>query len=256
MKKNLAKILASASFVVALILVIILLVTAFGGIEMDDFQNKLVRGLLMAIAILYVALATITIVLLFVQGEALHEVVIKMENGGNVRVNAKVFTKMIKKEVKNIEGVHCQKVQLFGDGYGVRLKLNVKIKDKDVEVAETYLRTLIEDMFMQEFRYHFSSIDVNIMQLVPKYKANQEEINAHVKQRLEQKHAEEAKLEAAKAAAKAQNGDAQTETPAGEETAPINLTEGDEEATQAPAETTEQPAPQQESETAKEDKAE
>ena len=44
MKKNLEKIFASCSVVVALILVMVLLVTAFGGISTDEFESQLVRG--------------------------------------------------------------------------------------------------------------------------------------------------------------------------------------------------------------------
>lgn len=200
MRKNLAKVLASASFVVALILIVILLVTAFGGIEEEDFNNGLVHGLLIAISVLYVVIACVTIALLFIQGEALHEIIIKNAKGESVRVSVGVVKKEIKKACHMIEGVKFKKIALIGDGFGVTLRLNIKVADKDIDEVEIATRCYIEDCMAKTFGYHFSAIDINIMQLVPKYKANAEEINAEVQKKLEAKHAEEERLLAEKRA--------------------------------------------------------
>ena len=187
MRKNLAKVLASASFVVALILIVILLVTAFGGIKEADFDNGLVHGLLIAISILYVAIAGITIALLFIQGEALHEIVIKNGKGESVRVSVGVVKKEVKKACHMIEGVKFKKIALYGDGFGVTLKLDIKVEDKDLDEVEIATRCYVEDCMAKTFGYHFNAIDINIMQLVPKYKANTEEINQEVEKQLELK---------------------------------------------------------------------
>lgn len=192
MKKNLAKIFASAGMVVAIILIMILIITAFGGIDQADFDNQLVKGLLITLAILYFAIGVFTLILLFVSAEATKEVTIRVEQGGSVRIAAGVVSRLVKKACKEIEGVQCKKVTLIGDDYGVRLKINVKVTDKDVLEAETYIRTLIEDMFYSEFGFKFSSIEVKVMQLTPKYKADVEEIEARVAQKLADIKAHEA----------------------------------------------------------------
>ncbi len=196
MRKNLAKVLASASFVVALILIVILLVAAFGGIKAEDFDNGLVHGLLLAISVLYLVIAGTTIALLFIQGEALHEIIIKNGKGESVRVSVGVVKKEVKKACHMIQGVKFKKIALIGDGFGVTLKLSIKVEDKDLDEVEIATRCYIEDCMAKTFGYHFTAIDINIMQLVPKYKANAEEINAEVAKQLEQKHLEEAALEA------------------------------------------------------------
>ena len=62
--------------------------------------------------------------------------------------------------------------------------------DKDVIEVETYLRTLLEDMFLNEFNFKFNSIEFKVTALVPKYKADKEAIDAAVLKKLEEIKAE------------------------------------------------------------------
>lgn len=197
MKKNLEKIFASCSIVVAVILIMVLVVAAFGGIEPDEFNSKLVRGLIITLAILYIVLAIVSLVLIFVNSDVVKEISLRQEKGGSVRVSSQVVSKFVKQTCKQIEGVKCQKVALVTDEYGVRLKLNVKVVDKDVVEAETYVRTLLEDVFLGEFGFKFSSIEIKVMALTPKYKADAADIQSKVEAKLAQMKAEEAREEVA-----------------------------------------------------------
>lgn len=197
MKKNLEKIFASCSIVVAVILIMVLVVAAFGGIEPDEFNSKLVRGLIITLAILYIVLAIVSLVLIFVNSDVVKEITLRQEKGGSVRVSSQVVSKFVKQTCKQIEGVKCQKVALVTDEYGVRLKLNVKVVDKDVVEAETYVRTLLEDVFLGEFGFKFSSIEIKVMALTPKYKADAADIQSKVEAKLAQMKAEEAREEVA-----------------------------------------------------------
>ena len=199
MKKNLEKIFASCSIVVALILIMVLVVTAFGGIETKEFESKLVKGLVLTLATLYVALAVVSLVLIFVNSDVVKEITLRQEKGGSVKVSASVITKLVKNTCKQVEGVKCQKVSLVSNEYGVRLKLNVKVVDKDVVEAETYIRTLLEETFLGEFGFRFSSIEVKVMALTPHFKVDQADVNKKVEKKLATLKAEEAQ-----AAAKAQ----------------------------------------------------
>ena len=193
MKKNLEKIFAPCSIVVAIILIMVLVVTAFGGIEATEFESKLVQGLIVTLAILYLVLAVVSLVLIFVNSDVVKEITLRQEKGGSVRVSANVVTKLVKQTCKQVEGVKCKKVALVSDEYGVRLKVNVKVVDKDVIEAETYLRTLLEDVFLGEFGFKFSSIEIKVMALTPKYKADQAAVQAKVEKKLEEMNAQEAK---------------------------------------------------------------
>ena len=193
MKKNLEKIFASCSIVVAFILIMVLVVTAFGGIDANEFNSKLVRGLIITLAILYLVLSIISLVLIFVNSDVVKEITLRQEKGGSVRVSSNVITKFVKTTCKQVEGVKCQKVALVSDEYGVRLKTNVKVVDKDVLEAETYLRTLLEDVFLGEFGFKFSSIEIKVMALTPNYKADQAAVQAKVEKKLAEMKAQEEK---------------------------------------------------------------
>lgn len=257
MRKNLAKVLASASFVVALILIVILLVTAFGGIKEDDFNNGLVHGLLIAISVLYVILAGTTIALLFIQGETLHEIVVKNGKGESVRVSVGVVKKEIKKACHMVEGVKFKKISLLGDGFGVTLKLSIKVEDKDIDEVEIATRCYIEDCMAKTFCYHFTAIDINIMQLIPKYKANAEEINAEVEKQLGAKRAEQEKILAEKRAAEEKEAAQRADIEAGlnPEQHEEKSEETSEETTEA-SETSEEKEPEETAEQASEESEE
>ncbi len=200
MKKNLEKIFASCSIVVALILIMVLVVTAFGGIETKEFESKLVKGLVLTLATLYIALAVVSLVLIFVNSDVVKEITLRQEKGGSVKVSSSVITKLVKNTCKQVEGVKCQKVSLVSDEYGVRLKLNVKVVDKDVVEAETYVRTLLEETFLGEFGFRFSSIEVKVMALTPHFKVDQADVNKKVEKKLEELKAEQAAASKAQAA--------------------------------------------------------
>lgn len=191
MKKNLAKIFATCSVVVAIILIMVLLVTAFGGIQTNEFDSKLVQGLLLTLTIVYIALSAITLVLLFIKSDSVSEIVLRAQNGGTVKISAGVVTKQVKAVCKQVEGVKCKKVAVVADDFGNRLKVNVKVVDKDVLEAEAYLRALIEDVFEKECGFRFNSIEIKVMALQSKYQADQAEINAKVEQKLAEIKAEQ-----------------------------------------------------------------
>lgn len=218
MKKNLEKIFASCSIVVAIILIMVLVVTAFGGIESTEFESKLVQGLIITLAILYFVLAVVSLVLIFVNSDVVKEITLRQEKGGSVRVSSNVVTKLVKSTCKQVEGVKCQKVVLVSDEYGVRLKVNVKVVDKDVLEAEVYLRTLLEDVFLGEFGFKFSSIEIKVMALTPKYKADQAEVQSKVEKKLEQMKAQEAKAENKEATDDSQENLPETESDVAVET--------------------------------------
>ena len=231
MKKNLEKIFTLASVVVAIILIMVLLVTAFGGIKAEDFENGLVKGLLFTLAVLYLVLSIVSVVLIFVNSDVVRDVTLRNDKGGSVKVAANVITKYVKTACAQVEGVKCKKVTLVSDEYGVRLKADVKVVNKDVIEVETYLRTLLENLFYNEFNFAFSSIEFKVTALVPKYEADKEEIEAQVAKKLEEMRKESEKVEEAE--------DLAEETPVEEtpaETEEVKAEEAPQEEVEAPVE--------------------
>jgi len=227
MKKNIVKIFTSASIVVAVILIMVLLVTAFGGIDAEEFESKLVRGLICTLGILYLVLAIISLVLIFIRSDVIKEVTLRTDRGGSVRVSSAVVTKFVKTACKSVEGVKCTKVTLVVDEYGQRLKAEVKVVDRDVLETETYLRALLEDLFLGEFGFRFHSIEFKVMSLISKYKADEqavaekaaaelEKINAKNAAQIAEEKALEEQEEAAKEEATQEEAVADEQAPAEE----------------------------------------
>lgn len=194
MKKNLEKVFASASIVVAIVLIMILLVTAFGGIEFKEFESNLVRGLLITLGILYLLLAGISLTLVFLSNDAVKEIILRTEQKGSVRASIGVVRKMVKTTCADVEGLKCTKVGLVTDEYGVRLKVNVKVIDKDVVEIETYVRTLLEDVFLGALGFRFHTIEIKVTSLQPRYKVDKEKIDKAVAERLAEIKSDEEKL--------------------------------------------------------------
>lgn len=249
MRKNLEKIFASASIVVAIILIMVLLVTAFGGISSDEFESDLVQGLLITLAILYLVLAIFALVMMFINSDIIKEVVIRNSTGGSVRVSSKVINKNVKECCKEIEGLKCKKVVLVQDDYGVRLKVNVKIVDKDVIETEIGLRTKLEDRFMNVFGFRFESIEIKVMVLVPKYDPDKEAIENLVAERVAEVRAEQ---EEQTASENAEQTEEQAEAEEISEAVEQTEEEAVEESVEEDAETEE---PSEETEEAAEDEA-
>ncbi len=173
MKKNLEKIFASASLVVAIILIMILLVTAFGGITTEEFNSNLVKGLVITLAVLYFILAITSLVFIFINSDVVKEIIVRSKSKGSIKVSIGVVRKLVRETCAKVEGVKCKKVTLVTNEYGVRLKVNVRVVGKDVVDAETYIRTLLEDEFLGALGFRFHAIEIKVISLQPRYVANE-----------------------------------------------------------------------------------
>ena len=184
MKKNVEKILASASIVIALVLIVILLVTAFGGIEQKEFDNSLVKGLFVTLAVLYMLLAGGALAMLFIGSEAVREITLRSEQGGNCKATLGVIRKLVKQSFASVEGVKTGKVGLIVNEYGVKLKVSVRIVDRDVFETETYLRTLLEEVFKGALGFRFHAIEFKIVSLQARFKPDKDKVDAAVAEKV------------------------------------------------------------------------
>lgn len=182
MRKNIEKIFATAGVIVATVMIIILVVTAFGGIDFKEFENSLVRGLFIALGILYIVLACVSLTMLFVSDDVVKEITLRSEQEGASRATVGVIRKLVKETCSGVDGVKSGKVALVSNEYGVRLKVSVKITDKDVVETETYLRTMLEEVFMGALGFKFHAIEIKITALQPAFKVSQADVTAKVEE--------------------------------------------------------------------------
>lgn len=208
MKKNMMRIFATAGAVVALVFVIVLLVTVFGGIEMTEFDNSLVKGLFVTLGAIFALLTALTLAMLFINDELVKEIVLRSDKDGGTRTTVGVVKNITKKTVALVEGVKCTKCAIVVNEYGVRLKITVSVKERDVREVENYLRALLEDAFMGALHFRFYSIEIKVKKLKPKHVVEAQEIMAKADEAEAVRQAEEearrAKEEAEKQAADAE----------------------------------------------------
>ena len=180
MKKNIEKILASAGLIIAVVLIIILVVTAFGGIEQSEFDNQLVKGLIITLSVLYLLLAISSLVMLFMNNDAVKEITLRSEQGGSCKATLGVIRKLVKETFYGLEGVKTGKVALIVNEYGVKLKVSVRVTDRDVFETETYMRTLLEEVFKGALGFKFHTIEFKIVALQAKFKPDKAKVAEEV----------------------------------------------------------------------------
>lgn len=191
LKRNLEKIFTTAATILALILIIILLVIAYGGIDAKDLDNSLVKGLFITLAIIFGLLATTALVLLFINDDAIKEITLRTNSAQKTRVTVFAVKKLVVKACSEIEGVKCKGIKLTTSDYGVKLKVKIAVKEKDVEQVEAYVRNMIKDIFANALGFAFSAIEIEIMKFEPAYKPNVAAIIAKADEELATKKEEE-----------------------------------------------------------------
>lgn len=200
MKKTMLKIFATASAIIAIVFVIVFLVAVFGGITVEEFDNALVKGLFGTLGSIYILIMAFVLTMSFINDETVKEIVLRSDKEGGTRTTVGVVRKITKDTVALVEGVKCTKSAIIVNEYGVRLKIAVTVKGRDIEEIESYLRALLEDAFMGALNFKFYSIEIKVKKLEPKHKVNAEAIMAEADAKREEARLEEAAAEDAEKA--------------------------------------------------------
>lgn len=243
MRKNIERILGAASIVIAFVLTVILLVTVFGGIEQSEFDNNLVKGLFITLAVLYFVLAGGLLAMLFGTSDAVKEITLRSEQGGSCKATLGIIRKLVKESFRDIPGVKTGKVTLVVNEFGVKLRVSVKITDRDVFETETYLRTLLEETFAGALGFRFHTIEFRVVEFRAKFKPDAEKIDAEVREKVEAHTPNYASIPGAVEQKVLVENDAEATAAAEEETLSAEADEAESAADETPAiESEEQPA--------------
>ena len=243
MRKNIERILGAASIVIAFVLTVILLVTVFGGIEQSEFDNNLVKGLFITLAVLYFVLAGGLLAMLFGASDAVKEITLRSEQGGSCKATLGIIRKLVKESFRDIPGVKTGKVSLVVNEFGVKLRVSVKITDRDVFETETYLRTLLEETFAGALGFRFHTIEFRVVEFRAKFKPDAEKIDAEVREKVEAHTPNYASIPGAVEQKALVESDAEATAVAEEETLSAEADEAESAADETPAiESEEQPA--------------
>lgn len=164
MKKIFEKVVTITLGVISLFFVIMMLVTAFGGLELSDFDNSIVRALLICLAVIFAVLTGLAVFAAFQDNEKLSSVVLFKNKESATKATVAVVKRTAKRVVKEIPEAKLTKVQIVADeNDNVRLKVDVKLAtDATMEVV-TKVRALLIDTFANVFGIEFASIDFRIV---------------------------------------------------------------------------------------------
>ena len=235
MRKNIERILGAASIVIAFVLTVILLVTVFGGIEQSEFDNNLVKGLFITLAVLYFVLAGGLLAMLFGASDAVKEITLRSEQGGSCKATLGIIRKLVKESFRDIPGVKTGKVSLVVNEFGVKLRVSVKITDRDVFETETYLRTLLEETFAGALGFRFHAIEFRVVEFRAKFKPDAEKIDAEVREKVEAHTPNYASIPGAVEQKALVDSDAEATAAAEEETLSAEADEAESAADETPA---------------------
>lgn len=183
MKKIFDKVITVTLGVISLFFVILMLITAFGGLETADFDNEIVKALLITLGIIFAVLTGLNVWVAFQDNEKLSSILLFKDKESATKATVGVVKKTARRVTKKIEEAKIGKIQIFADENGnARLKVDVKLTTDATMDTVTKLRAILIDTFKNIFGIEFAAIDFRVV----KSKNAYEPADADVQARMEQ----------------------------------------------------------------------
>lgn len=180
MKKIILRIFATATTLISLFFIIFLVLTAFGKISVEEFDNDIVRTICLVLGGIFVALSAASHVLLYLNDDAVKEIVLRSDKDGTAKTTLSVVKKIAKNTIKAIEGVKCTKCAVISNDFGIRLKVWISVKERDMKETEDLVRACLEDAFWGALEFRFFAIDINLKKIQAKHVTDKTEIEAGI----------------------------------------------------------------------------
>lgn len=182
MKKVFDKIISVTLGVVSLFFVLLMLVTAFGGLQQVDLDNNVVKALLITLAVIFALLTAFQVAISFRDDEKLNAVLLYKDKEASAKATVAVVKKTAKRVAKVMKAeARIGKVQIVSDDAGnTRLKVDVKILTDRTEETSIKLRAILVESFKKIFGIEFSSIDFRIVKSKSTYVPGEAEVAARI----------------------------------------------------------------------------
>ena len=182
MKKVFDKIISVTLGVVSLFFVLLMLVTAFGGLQQVDLDNNVVKALLITLAVIFALLTAFQVAISFRDDEKLNAVLLYKDKESSAKATVAVVKKTAKRVAKVMKTeARIGKVQIVSDDAGnTRLKVDVKILTDRTEETSIKLRAILVESFKKIFGIEFSSIDFRIVKSKSTYVPGEAEVAARI----------------------------------------------------------------------------
>ena len=179
MKKVFDKVIAITLGVISLFFVVLMLVTAFGGLEQADLDNSIVKALLITLAVFFAVLTGLEIAVSFRDNEKLTSVLLFKDKESATKATVSVVKKTAKRVTKNISEAKIGKITILADDNGnARLKVDVKLATDATMETVSKLRAILIDAFINVFGIEFASIDFRVVNSKNTYQPSDSDVKA------------------------------------------------------------------------------
>ena len=195
MKKTILRIFATATTLISLFFIIFLILTAFGKITVEEFDNSIVRTICLVLGSIFVALSATSHVLLYLNDDAVKEIILRSDKDGTAKTSLSVIKKITKNTIKTVDGVKCTKCAVISNDFGIRLKVWIAVKERDMKETEELVRAYLEDAFWGALEFRFFAIDINLKKIKAKHVIDKAGIEAKLEEKKEETVEEESSIE-------------------------------------------------------------
>lgn len=177
--RKLQKVLTITFFVLSFIFLLLDLLFIFNtNFTLEDMHNRVIRVIVIVLTVLFFGVGIALIVEAFWNKEALSSIILYSDRASSVKVTNSVIKDIVKKNAALIEGVKTRGETLYLDeNGGVRMTVNVTVKNNDVDYAVDRLRCLLFDAFYEILGVEFSKIDFRVTALQPKYVPDMQKVD-------------------------------------------------------------------------------
>lgn len=183
MKKIFDKVITVTLGVISLFFVILMLITAFGGLETADFDNEIVKALLITLGIIFAVLTGLNVWVAFQDNEKLSSILLFKDKESATKATVGVVKKTARRVTKKIEEAKIGKIQIFADENGnARLKVDVKLATDATMDTVTKLRAILIDTFKNIFGIEFAAIDFRVVKSKNAYEPADADVHARMEQ--------------------------------------------------------------------------
>ena len=176
MKRAFEKTICIASIILALIFVAIVLLTVFQVINAADFENGVLKGILVVLALLYAIAALISAFFVFSTGDELKEVIVFNRQESSTKVTKGVIVKLAKQSLKGEDGVKVRGVKVLLTDRGLNLRIVIKTDSVDIPETTEYIKGILDDVFARVLLIKFKNIDFKIISVKSNYEAPRADI--------------------------------------------------------------------------------
>ena len=183
MKKIFDKVITITLGVISLFFVILMLITAFGGLDTADFDNNIVKALLITLGIIFAVLTGLNVWTAFLDNEKLSSILLFKDKESATKATVGVVKKTARRVTKKIAEAKIGRIQIFADENGnARLKVDVKLTTDATMDTVTKLRAILIDTFKSIFGIEFAAIDFRVVKSKNAYEPADSDIGKRMEQ--------------------------------------------------------------------------